>query len=324
MLTGRAAAAGGHLVTTSAQRLLDAELGAGLRALLDDDAVTNVHLNADGSVFYRTRRGDRRADFNLAAERRLALLRTVASLAGMSITDRRPCLECRMERYDLRVSGAIPPTVPAPIVVLRKTTRRVLTLDDYVRQGALDEAAASYLASAMVAERTVVIAGPSDSGKTTLANALIAALEAVRPDLRIVCIEENVRELRIASANAVRFLAHGSVSAQDLLRFALRVNPARLFIGEARGPECYQWLRACNTGHPGGLLTLHANDARTVVERIADMVAEAGVEPSLARIARTIDLIVYIESDEALGRRVVREVLEVDYIDQRLCFRSPL
>ncbi|RMH17590.1 MAG: P-type conjugative transfer ATPase TrbB [Acidobacteria bacterium] len=303
--------------------ILDAELGPELRALLDAPAITNLHLNEDGSVYVRGHGGERRENLTVSARRRLALLRTLAALDGTVVSDERPILQCRMPGRAIRVTGTLPPVSRAPMLVLRKPSERVLTLADYVEQGALTREAAAYLARAFIDHQTIVIAGPTDSGKTTLANALIAALENEQRDLRIVTIEEEIRELRVSSANAVQFLARDGVSAQELLRLALRTNPARILIGEARGAECYQWLRACNTGHPGGLLTLHANSARDVVERIADLIAEASVTPSLRRIARTLDLVVYVEHDEARGRRVVREVLEVGYTN-RLTYRSPV
>lgn len=302
-------------------RLLDAEL-APLVPLLTDPAVTNVHVNPDGSVYARRGGCDEHTDLELSERDRLALLRTLAALEGLTITREAPLLECRLASYNVRVAGAIAPVTTAPAVVFRRSYEKRLLLDDYVAQGALTDEEVGYLRWALRERFTIVVAGSTDSGKTTLTNALLAEIEADDPDARLVVLEEDVRELRTASSNAIHLLANEDQSAQKLLRLSLRMNPDRIIIGEARGPECYQWLRAANTGHPGGLLTLHANDAESVVERIADLIAEAGVAPSTLRIVEAIDVVVFLEKDPDTGRRRISQIREVTF-DGDAQFFSP-
>lgn len=299
-------------VKSDSMRLLEAELTP-LLPLLTDSRVTNVHVNPDGSVFARRGGRDERTGVVMTARERLALLRTLAALEGLTITREEPLLECRLALYNVRVAGAIAPVTTAPAVVFRRSYEKRLLLDDYVEQGALTDEEAGYLRWALRERSTIVVAGATDSGKTTLTNALLAEIESDDPAVRLVVLEEDVRELRTASPNAIHLLANGVQSAQQLLRLSLRMNPDRIIIGEARGPECYQWLRAANTGHPGGLLTLHANDAESVVERIADLIAEAGVTPSTLRIVEAIDVVVFLEKDPDTGRRLVSEIREVTY-----------
>lgn len=310
-----------HQAATDRARLLEAEV-APLLPFLVDAAITNIHLNADGSVYVRRGGNDERTDLEMPDRDRLALLRTLAALEDLTITREEPILECRLAPYAVRVAGAIPPIVPAPTVVMRRSHSSRLRLGDYVTQRALSVAEACYLSEALQAKKTIVVAGSTDSGKTTLTNALLAEIEEADPDVRLVVLEEDVRELVTASPNAVHMLAGARQSAQQLLRLSLRMNPDRIVIGEARGPECYQWLRAANTGHPGGLLTLHANAAETVVERIADLIAEAGVVPSPARIAAAIDIVLFMSKDPDTGRRTVSAIREVSF-DGNVRFHPP-
>jgi type IV secretion system protein VirB11 len=292
--------------------MLRHELGPELLGLLTDSKITNIHANEDGSVFVRTTAGTEvDAGFRLERERRRAILTSCAALLGTVVSAERPALAGKLAAWSARLQATVEPLTTAPQFVLRKPSRRLLTLTDYVAQGTLGAGAALYLGQAVLDRRNLVIAGAADAGKTTFVNALLAHLLDKHPEERLVVIEEEARELRLEARNVVRLLATAGFTARELVRLALRENPSRLILGEARGAECYDWLRAAHTGHEGGLLTLHASSAADVLERLADMIAEAGVEPSPRRIARTVDLIVYLEHEEASGRRRVREVLEV-------------
>lgn len=297
---------------TDRDRLLEAEI-APLLPYLVNASVTNLHINPDGSVFVRKHGTDEATGLVLPERDRLALLRTLAALEDRTITREHPTLECRLDAFAVRVAGAIPPVTTAPTLVMRRAYPSTLRLGDYVTQGALSLPEATYIRQALHEKKTIVVAGATDSGKTTLTNALLAEIEAETPDVRLVILEEDVRELVTTSPNAVHLLAGPHQTAQALLRLSLRMNPDRIVVGEARGPECYQWLRAANTGHPGGLLTLHANAAESVVERIADLIAEAGVVPSEARIARAIDAVLFMSKDVDTGLRSVSAIREVAY-----------
>ena len=288
------------------------ELGADLLALMSDSFINNVHANEDGSVFVRRADGREVAvGFELSAERRRAILNSFAALLDTSIHAERPSLAGKLPIWDFRLQGTVEPLTTAPQFVLRKPSRKLLRLGDLLAQKVLEPLEAVLLRDAVEARRNVIVAGAADAGKTTFVNALLAHLLFERPGERLVVIEEEARELRLEGRNVVRLQTCAGYDARELLRIALRENPSRIILGEARGAECYDWLRAANTGHAGGFLTLHANSAHDVLERMADMVAEAGVRPNLRRIARTVDLVVFLEHDEASGKRRVKELLEV-------------
>jgi len=288
------------------------ELGQDLLDLMSDSFIHNVQVNEDGSVFVRRADGREVAvAFEISAERRRAILNSFAALLDTSISADRPALAGKLPIWNFRLQGTIEPLTTGPQFVLRKPSRKLLSLGDLLAAKSLEPMDAVLLREAVLARRNVVVAGSADAGKTTFVNALLHHLLVERPSERLVVIEEEARELELEGRNVVRLLTRSGYDARELLRIALRENPSRIILGEARGAECYDWLRAANTGHSGGLLTLHANSARDVVERMADMVAEAGVKPNPRRIARTVDLVVFLVHDEASGRRRVREIVEV-------------
>lgn len=296
--------------------LLEEELASTrLLPLLADDAVTDVMVNEDGSVYVQTLgQGQQRlAEGRLAPDEIETLLATIASLHDTVITADEPVLEATLPFANARVEALLPPLVSSPVVALRKPPARLLTLDDLVANATLPADLADLLSGAFRARRTLVVAGGVGSGKTTLANALLADLLAHSPHERVVVLEEGARELHVEAANVVRLLTseRAGIGMSRLLRSALRLNPSRILIGEARGREALDFLRAANTGHPGSLLTTHANGALQALDRLDALAQEAGVPPQLARVAEAVDLVVYV-AHTAGGRRRVLEVIEVE------------
>ena len=184
---------------------------------------------------------------------------------------------------------------------IRKPAERLYRLADYVGDGLMSPDAARILSLAVVERRNIVVAGGTSSGKTTLANALLAEMAGL--DERVILIEDT-RELQSPAADTVALRTRaGAVSMADLLRSTLRLRPDRIIIGEVRGPEALDMLKAWNTGHPGGIATVHANSAPAALTRIEQLVQEAVVTVPRRLIAEAVDLIVFI-SGRGLQRRI--------------------
>lgn len=283
----------------------------GLMALLDDPDVTDVMVNPE-SVFATARgRGTFDAGFAIEADRLESLIASLAGLHRLVVDRAHPILEADLPFHGVRAQAVLPPVSTAPLLTLRRPAGSAFSLDDLVALGSLSPAVAERLRSAVLGCETLLVAGGVGSGKTTLLSALLGELLRSRPNLRLVLCEEGCRELHARGANVVRLLAseEAGVSLTRLLRCALRLNPDRIIVGEARGPEAHDFLRACNTGHPGGMLTLHANSAEDALYRLDDLVQEAGVPSQLSRIARAVDLVVFLERDGT--RRRVAQVVAV-------------
>jgi hypothetical protein len=192
-----------------------------------------------------------------------------------------------------------------------KTLARVATLADYVADGIVSATQAKALAAAVRSRRNLLIAGGTSSGKTTLANALLA--EMAQLDERVILIEDT-RELQCSAPDCVALRTKaGVVSLADLVRSTLRLRPDRIIVGEVRGAEALDMLKAWNTGHPGGIATVHANSARGALYRIEQLVQETVVSVPRRLIADAINLIVFIHG-RGTSRRI-ETIAEVTGLD---------
>ena len=206
-----------------------------------------------------------------------------------------------------RFEGILPPVSTAPCFSIRKPAARIYTLMDYVTDGIMSAEAARLLSLAVVNRRNILVAGGTSSGKTTLANAMLA--EMAHLDERVILIEDT-RELQSPARDTVALRTRPSssdkntaVTMGDLVRSTLRLRPDRIIVGEVRGGEALDMLKAWNTGHPGGIATVHANSAASALYRIEQLIQEAVVTVPRRLIADAIDMIVFIA-----GRGTARRI----------------
>jgi type IV secretion system protein TrbB len=207
-----------------------------------------------------------------------------------------------------RFEGLLPPVVTAPAFAIRKPAIAVFTLDDYIAAGIMAGAQAETLRKAVRERRNVLVAGGTSTGKTTLTNALLA--EVAKTTDRVVLIEDT-RELQCRSPNLVALRTKdGVASLSDLVRSSLRLRPDRIPIGEVRGAEALDLLKAWGTGHPGGVGTIHAGTALGALRRLEQLIQEAVVTVPRALIAETIDVIAVLS-----GRGVDRRLTELARVE---------
>jgi len=198
----------------------------------------------------------------------------------------------------------IPPIVTAPVFAIRKPAVAVFTLDDYVAAGVMTGAQAHILRVCVAERANILVAGGTSTGKTTLVNALLA--EVAKTSDRVVLIEDT-RELQCPAPNLVSLRTKdGVASLSDLVRSSLRLRPDRIPIGEVRGPEALDLLKAWGTGHPGGVGTIHAGSALGALRRLEQLIQEAVVTVPRVLIAETIDLIAVLS-----GRGEQRRLTEL-------------
>jgi type IV secretion system protein TrbB len=239
------------------------------------------------------------------------IIRLVASHIRLEVHERSPIVSAELPETGERFEGLIPPVAPAPCFSIRKPAKLVHRLDDYVEQSIMPPQVAAWLKEAVLAKGNIVVVGGTSSGKTTLVNALLA--EVATTNDRVVILEDT-RELNCAAEDCVKLRTkHGIVSLADLVRSTLRLRPDRIIVGEVRGAEALDMLKAWNTGHPGGLATVHANSARGALYRIEQLVQEATVTVPRRLIAEAIDILVFLEG-RGSGRKVT-EVTKVQGLD---------
>src|SRR6266852_2676813 len=252
----------------------------------------------------------REAGGTLAPSQVESLIGTVAASLGMVANTANPIIEGELPIAGIRFEGLLPPVARKPCCVMRKPAQILYTLDDYVRDAILNEAHAEVLRNAIDERLNIVIAGGTGSGKTTLAGALINEMVARSdPNERYVIIEDTL-EIQCRARNLVQLHTAETADMTRLVRTTMRLRPDRIIIGEVRGAEALALLKAWNTGHPGGVTTIHANSAKAALTRLSNLIQEAGVPPQPELIAETINLIAFIVRTPA-GRRV-KEVVHVD------------
>jgi type IV secretion system protein TrbB len=286
------------------------ELGPAVLDALADPRVIEVMLNPDGRLWIdELGIGMRDTGTRIPPAQAENLLGTVAATLGCVITPERPVLEGELSLDGSRFCGLLPPVVLGPAFCIRKAAALVYSLDDYVREGILDGSVhadvisldrltgsghADALRHAIRTRQNILVVGGTQSGKTTLVNGLLHEMsQAVGTSQRVLTIEET-RELRCTVPNCVALRTTETVDMTRLVRTALRLRPDRIIVGEVRGAEALAMLKAWNTGHPGGIATVHANDAHAGLIRLEQLVQEANVPPQPALIAEAVDLIVVI------------------------------
>ena len=263
---------------------------------LADRLVVEVMVNPDGRIWI-DRIGEGRSFTGevLAPADADRILRLLADHAGEVVTRDRPRVSATLPETGERFQGAFMPVVSSPAFAIRKRPEVVFTLDDYVEREILSPAMADVLRAAAAGRQNLLIAGGTGSGKTTLANAILAE-PAFAAD-RVVLIEDTA-ELQCAALDKVEMLTKRTepqVTMTDLVRDTLRLRPDRIVIGEVRDGSALDLLKAWNTGHPGGLATIHANSAAEALTRLEDLIGEVTQRVPYRAIAQAINLVVFIE-----------------------------
>lgn len=277
-------------VLVRSARMLRTAMGPQIAAWLEDPDVVEVMLNPDGRLWIdRLTAGLRPTNARLAPGDGERIIRLVAHHVAAEAHALAPRISAELPETGERFEGLLPPVVAAPTFAIRKPAAAVFTLEDYAAAGILSDLQAAALQAAVAKRRNILIAGGTSTGKTTLANALLA--EVAKTGDRVVLIEDT-RELQCAAPNLVALRTKDGVATlTDLVRAALRLRPDRIPIGEVRGGEALDLLKAWGTGHPGGVGTIHAGSAQGALRRLEQLTLEAVAAAPRALIAETIDVI---------------------------------
>ena len=286
-------------------RMLRTALGPAIATWLEDPVVVEVMLNPDGHLWIdRLTEGLADTGERLSAVDGERIVRLVAHHVGAEVHPASPRVSAELPETGERFEGLIPPVVAAPAFAIRKPAVAVFTLDDYVAANIITAWQANFLRNSIVKRRNILVAGGTSTGKTTLVNALLA--EVAKTSDRVALIEDT-RELQCRARNLVALRTKdGVASLSDLVRSSLRLRPDRIPIGEVRGAEALDLLKAWGTGHPGGIGTIHAGSALGALRRLEQLVQEAVVTVPRALIAETINVITVLA-----GRGCERRLIEL-------------
>lgn len=293
-------------------RMLRTAMGASISTWLADPQVIEIMLNPDGRLWVdRLGMGLSDSGDRLTAADGERIIRLVAHHVGAEVHSDAPRVSAELPESGERFEGLLPPVVAAPTFAIRKPAIAVFLLEDYVGSGIMSVQEAATLRSGVADRLNILVAGGTGTGKTTLTNALLA--EVARTTDRVVLIEDT-RELQCRAPNLVAMRTKdGVASLSDLVRSSLRLRPDRIPIGEVRGAEALDLLKAWGTGHPGGIGTIHAGSAMGALWRMEQLIQEAVLTVPRALIAETINLVAVLVR-EGTGRRLA-ELARVDGLD---------
>ena len=195
---------------------------------------------------------------------------------------------------------------------IRKHSSAVFPIERYIEEGRISQKGWSFLQDAIETRKNILISGGTGSGKTTFVNAILDALVRYREDDRVLILEDTV-ELQCNMPNVfqMRTDAKSNTTMQKLVRASLRLRPDRIIVGEVRGGEALDLLKSWNTGHPGGICTIHANSARSSLIRMEQLISEVSKTPMKELIGEALDVVVFLKRMAQIGP-IVAEIMEVD------------
>lgn len=282
-------------------------------ALFDPQTI-ELMLNPDGKV-WQERLGEPMVRIcRMRASDAEEFIRKIAGYLKTTVTRENPRLEGILPLDDSRFAGQIPPVVPRPVFAIRRRAVRVFTLDEYVADGTMTARQCENLRAAIRDKQNVLVLGGTGSGKTTLGNAVLHEITVMEPNARQIIIEDTP-ELNSTAPNKVNYQTSEGCTMTDLLKTALRMRPDRIIVGEVRGAEAFDLVQAWNTGHGGGLATLHANDCASGLRRLKSLISQhpfapRDIEPDIALAVNVMVNIVKSGTE-----RRVREIVAVKEYD---------
>ena len=303
------------------QNKLKQDLGGLVLSALSDDRIYEVLLNPDGILWVDGYQGKREYGMMTAAAAK-NLINTVASVSDEIVTAKNPSFSGELwvlinEEFKLfRFQAFIPPVVTYPAFAIRKRAGQVIPLEDYVKDEIITPQQEKIIKESVEQRRSILVIGSTQSGKTTFCNAILDCIAKTHPEDRVIIIEDT-QELKCNVKDSVTMRSSPSKTINDLIFDSMRIRPDRIIIGEVRGKEAHSLIKAWNTGHPGGVSTIHANSAESGLLRLEQLIMEAGVTPVPEAIVEAVNLLVFIQkTNKGKKGRQVTEILRLNGYDK--------
>lgn len=286
--------------------ILGFSFGKEILELLQDDDVIEVMLNPDGKLWIDTLSGGQKdTELFVDADTAMRIINTVATHVKTIVDERNSGLSAELPETGFRFEGRVPPTVKNPSFTIRKMSTLVFSLRDYVNMGCLKESQLSIIEKAIHDRKNILVVGGTSSGKTTFVNACIGS---IKKDERLLILEDT-RELQSLCPNTVFFKTSDYTSMTDLLKSTMRYRPDRIIVGEIRGKEALDLLTAWNSGHPGGISTIHSDSAIGGLRQLEQYIERVSVNKQQELIGKTVDIIVVLKRER--GLRKVTSITEL-------------
>lgn len=294
-------------MNSSLIQLLNYSLGEEVVKYFSNDNVIEIMLNDDGKLWIDTFDGTKDTGVIIDNEKALSVAYLLASHIGAEINQDCPHLGGELPGTGFRFQIEIPPIVSNVSFNIRKKAIRVFSLNDYLKNEVMTIRQKNIIEEAVKDRKNILVVGGTSSGKTTLCNAILK--EIAKYKNRVVLIED-VQELQCETENKVRMKTCKNTSIRDLIKITMRKTPERIIVGEIRDGAALDLLKAWNSGHPGGISTIHADDCLGGLEKLEQYIQEVSANPQSKLIARAVDLVVVIAKVE--GQRKITQIVTVD------------
>ncbi len=285
---------------------------------LRDPAVIEIMLNPDGRLWIERYGQEQECTGELPLAQGKLILSLTASALNITVDALHPVVEGSFPLDGSRFEGTFPPLVgPGASFSLRKKAKRVITFAEYLEKGVIGPEVPGIIREAILDRKNIVVVGGTSSGKTTFVNAIIHELDELCPHDRLLILEDTA-ELQSRAPNSVFFLTSelAGMGMRQLAKVSMRYAPRRILVGEVRDAAALELLKLWNTGHPGGIGTFHADSAEEALERLEELVEEAGVGPKQKLIGRAVDLIIHMEKTRDNARRLA-SIISVNNFNAR-------
>ncbi len=295
--------------------LLESSMGKTILSFLENDDVVEIMLNDDKKLWIDTlSEGRKFTGIEINPYESERIIKIIATSLGEILNDKNPHLGGELPLTNDRFQGVLPPLVSNPTFTIRKKAILIFTLEDYLEKKSLTEEQYRLLKKSIAERKNILVVGGTSSGKTTLTNAIIK--EALKTGHRMLILEDT-QEIQIDTGNDVVFLRTSpNVSMRDLLKITMRMRPDRICVGEIRDGASLDLLKAWNSGHPGGVCTVHADDCESGLDKLEQYCLELSESPQKKLIGNTVDICIFIKRDEN-NKRKIQEIKEVSFNRER-------
>ncbi|WP_298030579.1 P-type conjugative transfer ATPase TrbB [uncultured Desulfovibrio sp.] len=297
---------------------LEYNCGPLIMGALRDPTVIEIMLNPDGTVWIEQYGQEQTCVGELPLAQGKLILSLAASALNITVDALHPVIEGSFPLDGSRFEGTFPPLVgPGASFSLRKKANRIMTFAEYLENGVIGPEVPGIVREAILDRKNIVVVGGTSSGKTTFVNAIIHELDELCPHDRLLILEDTA-ELQSRAPNSVFFLTSelAGIGMRQLAKVSMRYAPRRILVGEVRDAAALELLKLWNTGHPGGIGTFHADSAEEALERLEELVEEAGVGPKQKLIGRAVDLIIHMEKTRENTRRLA-SIISVNNFNAR-------
>ena len=297
---------------------LRSEFGSTICDALDDGEVIEIMVNPDGCIWVdRFTKGMEYTGKKISHDRLIAALGTIAAMLRTEINKYSPFLQGELPIDGSRIEGIIPPVTKRAALIIRKHCSALFPMERYVEENRINLESCNYLKDAIVSRKNILVAGGTGSGKTAFVNAILDEILKLLPEDRLIILEDTT-ELRCRARNVVAMNTDekSNTTMQTLVRATLRCRPDRIIVGEVRGGEALDMLKSWNTGHPGGICTIHANGAVSYLGRMEQLISEVSQSPMKDLIGEAVDVVVFLRRIARFGPSVT-EILEVKGVNEK-------